>query len=56
MESTFQSQSAFGSDSVMFNSVAVALNKAQTNQLVLSGCILNGSDGSRAFVLSYEPR
>jgi len=52
VERSFQSKSDFGSDSVMFNSVALGLNKSNTNQLVLSGCVLNGSDFSRAFVLS----
>lgn len=54
MQSSFQSKSGFGSDSLMFNPVALVLNKSKTNQLDLSGCVLNGSDFSRAFVLSYD--
>lgn len=55
MESSFQSKSDFGSESVMFNSVALGLNKCKTNQLVLSGCVSNGRSFSRAFVLSHDP-
>lgn len=55
MESSFQSKSDFGSDSAVFNSVALGLKKSKTNQLVLLECVLNGSDFSRALVLSHDP-
>lgn len=54
MERSFQSTSDFGSESVMFNPVALGLNKCKTNQLVLWGCVLNGRGFSRAFVLSRD--
>lgn len=42
-------------DSGMFNSVALGVIKSKTNQLVLLGCVLNGSDFSRAFIPVIDP-
>lgn len=42
-------------DSGMFNTVALGVIKYKTNQLVLSGCVLNGSDFSRAFIPFVDP-
>lgn len=51
----FSQNQDFGCDSGMFNAVALGIIKSKTNQLVLSGCVLNGSDFSRMFVLSCDP-
>lgn len=50
----FSQNQNFGCDLRMFNAVALGIIKSKTNQLVLSGCVLNGSDFSMAFVLSCD--
>lgn len=51
----FSQNQALGYDSGMFNTVALGIIKSKTNRLLLSGCVLNGSDCSRAFVPFCDP-